>query len=339
MFARKRKTELEWSELEKLGDAARLRDFIARQGEGAEVQKAKAALAKAEWRRLAASDEPEEIAKVLGDLRGFPEEALAAARLDSLRVEAAAWAAALAANDVPSFEKYLKQFPHGARAAEAKEKLNILDPSPPIFNRAQINVPKLKVPRFSLNVAPWLTIIVGGVLSGILSRAANDVGLYGVLVGDRTWLINVNQAVYVGGMVAVAWRLADRAGIARTLGLFAVMYCFELLFDLVPNGTDVLVPAFVGAVQMVAEWSIVAVVMLTLRDKLMFVVAAATGAAIVVMMVMLNYGGLGGGYVASAVAYAATYLCIAYGFLRRHPEWKGTNWIFPSTPSPPAPSG
>ena len=325
-LARARVVELEWSKLAASDDAPGLRTFIARERQGADVERAKAKLATLEWRRVAASDDPAIIEQVMPDLRGFPEGALAAARVDGLRREAAAWSAALAANDIAPFESYLRDFPGGAHAGEAREKLKALRASEPILN-PHIKMPELKVPRFALNPAPYLLLIAGAAILAILAVTANT-KFYGLNIYEGTYLASGFRTIYVGGMVALAWRLSPKAGLVRTLALFAGMYVFETLYDLIPSG-DPTYALFLNTLQMPLEWTIVAAVMLDLKDRLMFVIATLFGLATGLIVMFLDQTWPSDNtYLLNLASFPLTGLCIACGFLRRRPDLKGTNWLW-----------
>ena len=126
-------------------------------------------------------------------------------------------------------------------------------------------------------------------------------------------------------MVLVAWLLASNKGVVRKVAAFAGLYCFETAFELIPSSNQALT-LFLNTMQMLIEWTIVAAVLLTLKDKLMFVVAAAIGVVTGIMYLAAS-GVPDSGYVTDPVAYALTGLCIAYGFVRQRPELKGTNWL------------
>ena len=327
LFARARKLALEWAEIEKSGDVARIRAFIAQQGEGAEVDLAKARLATAEWQRVAASNDPAEIEKVLPDLSGSPEAALASARLDALRREAAAWSAAAGANGIPDFEKYLGEFPAGAHAAEAKERLRALRSAEPIFNTPQFNIPQFNVPRFAPNWPPYLAVVIAGAILAVFAQAASDIGLYGIPLGDSTHLVSVHRVIYVGGMVAVGWRLAVNPSLLRVAALFVGLYVFEMAFEAIPGGNQAYT-MFLNTVQMLIEWTIVAAVLLNLRDRLMFLIAIVFGALTGIVILVFDGTLPGNNYLINIMAYPATGICIAIGFLRQRPELKGTNWMW-----------
>ena len=339
-LAAARRVALEWAGLEKAGDPQRLRDFISRQGRGAEVEKAKATLATVEWRRLAASNDAGDIEQTVGDLRGFPEEALANARLAALRADSAAWSVALGGNDVASFERYLKQFPQGAHVADAKDKLNTLDPSPPIFNRGTVNIPNIKVPhiavpQLSVDWTPVLIVLAGAVAFSVVAAVGDALELYALPI-NGTYVLSVSSVVYVGCIVVVAWRLST-AGPLRLLALFAALYVFETTLAYIP------ISGFAArflrdAAVMTIEWTIVAAFCFTLKDKPMLLIAAAVGAAQAIYATGLRQILEGAVYFNSVrpIDYAVTFLCIVYGALRLRPELKGTNWILHRVPKPGA---
>ena len=307
-LANNRLVELEWLEVERSRDAGRMRAFIAAYGRSPYCAAAKLALAKLEWSRLYASNDAGEIERVFAGLGDAPEAVLAARRVTSLREDAAAWASAAAANDVASLGRYLRAFPAGSHAGEARARMKGMSPARP-------------------RELTYAVIAVAGAAVGILGAICTKLNLSALSIGGVVDLLNAERAVYVGAMVALFAALTQSRNPQRLLVAYAAIYGIETGFDVINVSGPWLVVKF-GLIMLI-EWLIGAALFLhpkdALSDRVMMGIAIAVG-AIQGLEAWLLFGGVIdidvtlGNFIAAPTSWATTGLCLAYGVRRRQQQ-------------------
>jgi hypothetical protein len=321
--ARARAVAIEWAQVAPLNSADKLRGFIARYDGSPEAGSATAMLAKLEWVRLNASEDIAEIERFAGEFRDAPEAAIAWRRLDMMRREAAAWRAAETAGDAVSLQQYLREFPRGRRAAEARAKLRSLGSTIPSFS--------ISMPKIDLKTLPYGTIAIVGAGLGLLARVFFGAGLSGISVHEVSYgdgkfyfwvaLLDPVRIFFVGAFLLLVIRLTQAPKILRLIGLLLGLYAFETAVEIL--GLELSVTSNVPYVllriaAMPIEWLFVAVLFFTLQDKIMMAVAAVAGLAFgVADAIIWQFPYPVSGYLDRSLAFAYTGVCIAYGIRRQ----------------------
>jgi hypothetical protein len=300
-----RLVELEWSQVEKARDAAALRAFIARYPASPQSRPAKLALAKQEWSRLHSSKNADEIERVFADLPDTPEASLAQRWVARLRQDAAAWAGAAVANDTASFRRYLREFPTGEHAADARARLKAMGQE--------------EGPR----ELSYQTIAIVGVVAGLVAHVFTQMGLYAVRLGGTANLLSAHRALYVAFLVLLVAKLSRTRRLEKVGGAFVALYVIEVLLDSIPRSG--LTRMALDVVIMLLEWLFMAWLFASPKDKGMIGIAAAVGLAQgLVAVAVLDRGADStlAYFFLSAFGFATTGLCIAYG-IRRQIEGRG----------------
>jgi hypothetical protein len=281
------------------------------------------------WTAIQASDDPCDFETFLEKFPHGVYAPVARKRVESLLTSATA-------REV--LRDFLRDHDGSERAATARTRLAALDaaaaappPPPPKEHPQPESAPQASAAASGAktNWTPYLAIVLGGAVLATLARLASAAGLFGIVVGGRVHLLSFNRMIYVSAMVFLAARLARNFALLRIAGLFLGLYALETLLEAMPYNTNV-EHVFWSTLSMMLEWTAIALVFLSPKDKMMFVIAAAVGFATGIYFV-LCYALLPtpqiAGYVSNLAAYPLTGLCIAYGFIRQDPALKTVNWL------------
>jgi hypothetical protein len=303
-LANNRLVELEWVDVERSRDASRMRAFIAEYARSPYCAPAKLALAKLEWARLYSGGDAGEIERTFANLGDASEAVLAARRVTWLRDEEAAWASATAANNAASLGAYLRAFPGGRHAADARTRLKARDSH--------------DGPR----ELTYAMIAAAGVVGGIIAAILMKLDLVALSLGDAVSLVNADRVLYVGAIIVLLAMLTQTRSPQKLAVAVAVLYAIETIFDTIHvSGLGFPVKDGIG---MLIEWLVTGALFLTakdvLNDRAMMAIAVAVGAAQGLLLLLLLIGGIDStliAFLASPFSFATTGLCLAYGVRRQ----------------------